>query len=55
VLLGCISHSETREEALANVKGAAEPGLQGMEQEGGTLPKEYAVDEIEASVSCRSD
>jgi len=34
VLTGCISHSETKEEALANAKRAAELGLQGMEEEG---------------------
>jgi predicted RNase H-like HicB family nuclease len=49
VLPGCISQGRTKEEALANIREAAELCLECMEEEGWTLPKEYALDEVEVS------
>jgi predicted RNase H-like HicB family nuclease len=50
VLPGCISQGRTKEEALVNIKEAAELCLECMEDEGWTLPKEYALDEVEVGV-----
>jgi len=50
VLSGCISQGRTKEEALANIKEAAELCLESMEEEGWALPKEYALDQVEVSV-----
>ena len=47
VLPGCISQGRTREEALANIKEAAELCLESMEEEDWSLPKEYTLDQIE--------
>jgi len=47
VLPGCISQGRTKEEALANIKEAAELCLESMEEEGWTVPKEYALGQIE--------
>lgn len=44
VLPGCISQDRTKEEALANIKEAAELCLESMEEEGWALPKEYTLD-----------
>ena len=44
ILPGCISQGRTKQEALANIKEAAELCLESMEEEGWTLPKEYALD-----------
>jgi predicted RNase H-like HicB family nuclease len=49
VLPGCISQRKTKEEALANIKEAAELCLESMEEEGWTLPKEYVLDQVEVS------
>jgi len=50
VLPGCISQGKTKEEALANIKEAAELCLESMEEEEGwTVPKEYALDQVEVS------
>jgi predicted RNase H-like HicB family nuclease len=49
VLPGCISQGKTKEEALANIKEAAELCLESMEEEGWTLPKEYVLDQVEVS------
>jgi len=49
VLPGCISQGRTKEEALANIKEAAELCLESMDEEGWTLPKEYTLDHIEVS------
>ncbi len=46
VLPGCISQGRTREEALANIKEAAELCLESMEEEGWSLPKEYTFDQV---------
>jgi predicted RNase H-like HicB family nuclease len=47
VLPGCISQGRTREEALANIKEAAELCLESMEEEGWALPREYVLDQVE--------
>ncbi len=57
VLPGCISQGRTKEEALANIKEAAELCLESMEEEHWTLPKsgtsihiaitEYTLDQVE--------
>ena len=47
VLPGCISQGRTREEALANIKEAAELCLESMEEEDWSLPKEYTLDQVE--------
>ena len=39
VLPGCISQGKTREEALANIKEAAELCLESMAEEGWALPQ----------------
>jgi len=49
VLPGCISQGKPKEEALANIKEAAELCLESMEEEGWALPKEYALDQVEVS------
>jgi len=49
VLLGCISQGRTKEEALANIKEAAELCLESMKEEGWTLPKEYTLGQIEVT------
>ena len=51
VIPGCYSQGKTKEEALTNVKEAAELCLESMEEEGWTLPEEYLVDHIEVAVS----
>jgi predicted RNase H-like HicB family nuclease len=47
VLPGCISQGKTRQEALTNIKEAAELCLESMEEEGWTLPKEYTIERVE--------
>jgi len=49
VLPGCISQGRTKEEALANIKEAAELRLESMDEEGWTVPKEYVLDQVEVS------
>ena len=49
VLPGCISQGKTKEEALANIKEAAELCLESMEEEGWALPKEYTLGQIEVT------
>jgi predicted RNase H-like HicB family nuclease len=46
-LPGCISQGRTEEEALANIQGAAELCLEGMEEEGWSLPSTYSLGHIE--------
>ncbi len=50
VIPGCISQGRTKEEALANIKEAAELCLEGMDEEGWTLPREYTLDQVEVAV-----
>ena len=49
VLPGCISQGRTKEEALVNIKEAAELCLESMEDEGWTLPEKYALDQVEVA------
>ncbi len=44
---GCISQGGSEEEALANVKEAAELCLENREAEGWELPHGYSVEQIE--------
>ncbi len=50
VIPGCISQGKSKEEALANIKEAAELCLESMEEEGWTLPREYTLDQVEVGV-----
>ncbi len=47
VIPGCISQGKTVEEALANIKEAAELCLESREEEGWTLPKNIRMEQIE--------
>lgn len=47
VLPGCISQRKTKKEALANIREAAELCLESAEEEGWTVPREYALDQVE--------
>ncbi len=47
VIPGCISQGRTKEEALFNIKEAAELCLESMEEEGWSLPREYVLEQIE--------
>ena len=47
VIPGCISQGRTKEEALRNVKEAAELCLENREEEGWELPSEFSIDEIQ--------
>ncbi len=49
VIPGCISQGKTIEEALKNIKEAAELCLECMEEEGWTLSDEYTIEQIEVS------
>lgn len=48
---GCISQGATVEEALANIKEAAQLCLENREEEGWDLPAEYSVEQIEVRAS----
>ncbi len=50
VLPGCISQGRTVEEALVNIKEAAELCLESMGEEGWSLPKEYSLEQVEVAV-----
>ena len=49
VLPGCISQGRTVEEALANIKEAAELCLQSAEEEGWTVSDNYTIEQIEVA------
>jgi predicted RNase H-like HicB family nuclease len=49
VIPGCISQGRTEEEALANIREAAELSLENREAEGWELPAKYWLEEIEVS------
>ena len=51
VIPGCYSQGKTKEEALANVREAAELCLESMAEEDWTLPETYFVDQVEITVS----
>ena len=44
---GCISQGKTREEALRNIREAALLCLEGREEEGWDLPREFTLEEVE--------
>jgi predicted RNase H-like HicB family nuclease len=50
VIPGCISQGRTIEEALANIKEAADLCLEGRNEEGWDVPEEVRVAEIEVLV-----
>ena len=47
---GCISQGKTREEVLANIREAALLCLEGREDEGWDLPREFTLEEVELAV-----
>lgn len=47
VLPGCISQGRTKEQALANVREAAELCLESAKEEGWVIPQEYALEQVE--------
>lgn len=47
VIPGCISQGHTKEEALVNIREAAELCLENREAEGWELPVEYSFHEIQ--------
>ena len=47
IIPGCVSQGKTKEEALANIKEAAELCLESMEEEGWSLPPEYTLEHVE--------
>ena len=47
---GCISQGRTREEALSNVREAAELSLENKNAEGWELPASYWLEHIEVTV-----
>jgi len=49
ILPGCISQGKTVQEALANIKEAAELCLECMEEEGWTSIGEYSIEQIEVA------
>ncbi len=49
VLPGCISQGKTVEEALDNIKEAAELCLESAEEEGWTLSNDYTIEQIEVA------
>ena len=49
VLPVCISQGRTKEEAIGNIKEAAELCLESMEEERWTVSKEYSLDQVEVS------
>ena len=46
-LPGCISQGKTKEEALANIKEAAQLCLDCQKEEGWIIPGEYSVENVE--------
>jgi predicted RNase H-like HicB family nuclease len=49
IIPGCISQGKTVEEALENIKEAAELCLESMEEEGWTLSDKYTIEQIEVA------
>ena len=47
IIPGCISQGRNAEEALANIREAAELCLEGRAEEGWDLPKDYRIEQIE--------
>ncbi len=50
IIPGCVSQGYTREEALANIREAALLCIEGMEEEGWSLPEEFSVEQVELAV-----
>ncbi|MBI2859804.1 MAG: type II toxin-antitoxin system HicB family antitoxin [Chloroflexi bacterium] len=51
VLPGCISQGRTKKEALANIREAAELCIESAEEEGWTVPREYALEQVEVAAN----
>ena len=51
VLPGCISQGKTKQEALANIKEAAELCLECQTEEGWTIPEEYFLEQVEVGIA----
>lgn len=51
VIPGCFTQGKTKEEALVNIKEAAELCLETMEEEGWNPPEKYVIDQIEVAVA----
>jgi predicted RNase H-like HicB family nuclease len=51
VLPGCFSQGKTKEEALANIKEAAQLCLECQKEEGWTIPEKYIVEQVEVGIS----
>ena len=50
IIPGCISQGKTREEALENIREAALLCLEGMEEEGWSLPEDFSVEQVELTL-----
>ena len=50
VLPGCFSQGKTKEEALTNIKEAAQLCLECQKEEGWTIPKKYIVEQVEVGL-----
>jgi predicted RNase H-like HicB family nuclease len=50
-LPGCISQGKTYEEAVANIKEAAQLCLDSQKEEGWTLPGENIVEQVEVNIN----
>ena len=49
IIPGCISQGKTAEEALTNVREAAELCLEGRAEEGWDLPADFRIEQIEVT------
>jgi len=50
VLRSCCTQGKTREEALANIKEVILLCLENMTKEGGPIPEEYTLGQVEVAV-----
>jgi len=51
VLPGCISQGKTREEALANIKEAAELCIECRTEEDWHIPDKYYIEQVEVGIA----
>jgi predicted RNase H-like HicB family nuclease len=51
VLPGCISQGKTKQEALDNIKEAAELCLECQKEEGWTIPEQYFLEQVEVGIA----
>jgi predicted RNase H-like HicB family nuclease len=51
VLPGCISQGKTKEEALINIKEAAELCIECQQDEGWTIPEQYYLEQVEVGIA----